>query len=399
MALFDFRKRSKPAESQVGVVEAITLNSSGILSGHGYHMLSEAPEVASAIWLIADLISTMPIHLMENRDNGDIRIHDALARKIDVDPWSLGTRQTWVHWIVETELTEGEAIVIPQTAGPLIADLTPAPHASLYRPVGSRTYNARFNGQTFDADNILHFRLRPDPLYPWRGAGPQVQLRQVVDSIIQTTETKTAYMSSEYKPPLIVRVDAENDLQDEKKRRKFINSYLSRSNKAEPLIIPAGLMEISQAKPLSLTDLAIKDGVELDRKTVASIFGIPGFLLGVGTFNKDEYNTFISRTILPICRGIEQELTKKLLQSENRYFRFNARSLYSYSLQELSQIALNMRNAGLMTGNEGRNWIDLPPRAGLDDLVMLENYLPADRLGDQKKLNNPVIPKEDEENA
>lgn len=399
MALFDFRKRSKPAESQVGVVEAITLNSSGILSGHGYHMLSEAPEVASAIWLIADLISTMPIHLMENRDNGDIRIHDALARKIDVDPWSLGTRQTWVHWIVETELTEGEAIVIPQTAGPLIADLTPAPHASLYRPVGSRTYNARFSGQTFDADNILHFRLRPDPLYPWRGVGPQVQLRQVVDSIIQTTETKTAYMSSEYKPPLIVRVDAENDLQDEKKRRKFINSYLSRSNKAEPLIIPAGLMEISQAKPLSLTDLAIKDGVELDRKTVASIFGIPGFLLGVGTFNKDEYNTFISRTILPICRGIEQELTKKLLQSENRYFRFNARSLYSYSLQELSQIALNMRNAGLMTGNEGRNWIDLPPRAGLDDLVMLENYLPADRLGDQKKLNNPVIPKEDEENA
>ena len=87
------------------------------------------------------------------------------------------------------------------------------------------------------------------------------------------------------------------------------------------------------------------------------------------------------------------------MQSENRYFRFNARSLYSYSLQELSQIALNMRNAGLMTGNEGRNWIDLPPRAGLDDLVMLENYLPADRLGDQKKLNNPVIPKEDEENA
>ena len=56
-------------------------------------------------------------------------------------------------------------------------------------------------------------------------------------------------------------------------------------------------------------------------------------------------------------------------------------------MQELSQIALNMRNAGLMTGNEGRNWLDLPPKEGLDELVMLENYLPADRLGDQKKLN------------
>ena len=155
-------------------------------------------------------------------------------------------------------------------------------------------------------------------------------------------------------------------------------------------------MNISQVKPLSLTDLAIKDGVELDRKTVASIFGVPGFLLGVGSFNKEEYNTFISRTIVPICRGIEQELTKKLLYSENRYFRFSTRRLYSYSMQELSQIALNMRNAGLMTGNEGRNWLDLPPMDGLNDLVMLENYLPADRLGDQKKLNDK---KEDPDNA
>jgi len=163
--------------------------------------------------------------------------------------------------------------------------------------------------------------------------------------------------------------------------------------------VPADLMNFQQVKPLSLTDLAIRDGVELDKKTVASVFGIPPFLLGVGAFNKEEYNTFISRTIVPICRGIEQELTKKLLYSQDRYFRFSTRRLYSYSLQDLSQISLQMRNAGLMTGNEGRNWLDLPPKDGLDDLVMLENYLPADRLGDQKKLNNTFTTKEDPEDV
>lgn len=385
MALF----RRKPSNNRSGVpvgVTAITLNSPGVLVGRGYHMLSEAPEVASAIWIIADLISSVPIHLMENGASGDKRIRDALSRKIDVEPWSLGTRQTWVHWIVETELTQGDAVVIPQTAGSLIADLIPAPDAVLSRPVGSQSYQVMYNGYAFDSDDILHFRLRPDPLQPWRGIGPQVQLQQVVDSIIQTAETKTAYMSSEYKPPIVIAVNSDSPLSDETARSKFIEKYMKRKDKTEPLVVPADLLNFSQMKPLSLTDLAIKDGVELDKKTVASIFGIPPFLLGVGSFNKEEYNTFISRTIVPICRGIEQELTKKLLYSQERYFRFSTRRLYSYSLQELSQIALNMRNAGLMSGNEGRNWLDLPPREGLDELVMLENYLPADRLGDQKKL-------------
>ena len=394
MALF--RKKNTEKRSDVGVT-FLSLKSPGVLASQGYHRLSEAPEVAAAIWTIADLVSSAPIHLMENAANGDVRVRDALARKIDVDPWSLGTRQTWVHWIVETELTEGEAVVIPKTAGMMLADLIPAVDAALYRPVGSHSYIAKYNGFDFDADDILHFRLRPDPLQPWRGIGPQIQLQQVVDSIIQTAETKTAYMSSEYKPPIVIAVNSDSPLSDEKKRTKFIEAYMKRKDKSEPLVVPADLMNFQQVKPLSLTDLAIRDGVELDKKTVASIFGIPPFLLGVGSFSKEEYNTFISRTIIPICRGIEQELTKKLLYSQERYFRFSTRRLYSYSLQELSQISLQMRNAGLMTGNEGRNWLDLPPKDGLDDLVMLENYLPADRLGDQKKLYHE--PKEEPENA
>ena len=138
-------------------------------------------------------------------------------------------------------------------------------------------------------------------------------------------------------------------------------------------------MNVVQAKPLSLTDLAVRDGVELDKRNVAAIFGVPGFMVGVGDYDKDEYNTFVSSVLLPLAQVIEQELTKKLLVSSKRYFQFNARSLYAYD-----------RNAeyvrGLMTGNEVRNWMSLPPKDGLDVLVILENFIPADRIGDQKKL-------------
>lgn len=399
MAIFKTKKRSQQRGRDVGVT-AIQLDSPGVLTGCGYHLLSEAPEVAGAIWTIADLISSMPIHLMENRENGDVRIRDQLARKVDIDPWSLGTRQTWIQWIVESMLTGGNAVVIPQTAGGMITDLIPAPDASLHRSPGNSSYFAMYAGHQYDAGNILHFRLRPDPVYPWRGVGLEVPLERVVNSIIQSADTKTAYMSSEYKPPIIIAVNSDSPLSDEKDRKKFIDKYLKRTDKSAPWILPADLMTVSQVRPLSLTDLAIKDGVELDKKTVSAITGVPGFLLGVGSYNKDEYNTFISRKILPIAKGIEMELTKKLLTSESRYWRFNPRALYAYSLTELSTIARANRDAGLMTGNEARNWIDMPPRNGLDELVMLENYIPADRLGDQSKLiGNESQQKEEAVNA
>ena len=384
MALFNLKKRS------AAPVGTITVNSPGIIRSLGYHPIMEAPEVAAGVWIISDLIASMPIHLMENGKSGDVRIHDALARKLDVEPWSLGTRQLWVQWIISQELCHGEAFVIPQTNGMMIADLPPAPGAYAYRQPGDTGYRVRYKGLDFDSDNVLHFRLRPDPDYPWRGLGPEVQLQQVVDSILQTGITKTAYMSSEYKPPIIIAVNSDSDLADENVRENFIRKMLKRSDPSEPLIVPADMMTVSQAKPLSLTDLAIRDGVELDRRTVATILDMPPFLLGVGSFNREEFNNFIARRIMPIARGIEQELTKKLLLSETRYFRFNSRSLYSYSLTDLANIARDWRAAGLMTGNEGRNWLDLPPLDGLDELVMLENYIPTDRLGDQKKLTQEV---------
>ena len=53
----------------------------------------------------------------------------------------------------------------------------------------------------------------------------------------------------------------------------------------------------------------------------------------------------------------------------------------------------------LATGNEVRGWLNMPPLPDLNNLVMLENYIPASMIGNQKKLNQTTQTTEGEQNG
>ena len=141
-------------------------------------------------------------------------------------------------------------------------------------------------------------------------------------------------------------------------------------------------------QPLTLNDLAIQDSLQLDKKVAASVFGTPGFMVGIGEFNRDEYNNFIGTTIMNIARIIEQEFSKKLLHRMDWYFKFNAKSLKQYSLAEQMDFVTEMVKDGMLNRNEGRTEFDYSPvdDPGMNEYNVLENYIPVAKVGDQKKL-------------
>lgn len=357
----------------------------------GYTRLDRVPAIVAGCYRIAELAASVTIHLMENTADGDVRLTNELSRKIDINPYRHMTRSTWMQAVVMNLLLygKGNSIVRVKTRAGILKDLQPIPSSrvSILPDSTGYDYTVLIDGTEYDPDDVLHFIYNPDPMYPWKGRGMTVVLQDVASNLRQAAATEKAFMSSKWKPSIIVKVDGlTEEFASKEGRKKLLESYIETENAGEPWMIPAGMIEIEQVKPLSLEDLAISDAVKMDTKTVAALLGVPSFLLGAGEFNRQEWNNFVSTKLRPLLVSMQQEMTAKLILSPKWYLRFNSMSLLDYDLQTIATVFTSLQDRGDVTGNEVRDRIGLSPKDGLNELKILENYIPADMSGDQAKL-------------
>lgn len=356
----------------------------------GYTSLDHCPEVMTAVQTIAEIIGSMTIHLMANTKTGDQRIINELSKKIDIEPNSHMNRSQWIQAIVRTLLLEGEgnAIVIPHTRDGYLEDLEPiAAQRVSFVPIGYSDYEIYIDGRRYSPADVLHFVYNPDPLYPWKGQGIKVSIKDVSHDLKQASATKRGFMESKWKPSFIVRVDGMTDaLATPKGRQKLLTEYVDNERAGTPWIIPGEQMSIETVKPLTLKDLAISESVELDKRTVAAIFGEPPFLLGVGEYDQDAWNAFVQNKVKAIALILAQEMTRKLIFSPDWYLRFNILSLLRWDIKTIADVMCTMGDRGYVDGNEARDQLGMSPREGLDELRVLENYIPAAMSGQQSKL-------------
>lgn len=381
-----FSKRSSP------VVVSSKEEFTSYVYGGDYVRLSENPEVQMAVDKIANLVSDMTIHLMENTDQGDKRINNALSRKIDVEPYKYMTRKAWVYKIVRDLLLYGDGnsvahISVDKKSG-LIENLTPFNMSEVIFKSTKNGYQIEFKDKKYSPDEVVHFVMNPDAKNPYIGTGYQVVLKDIVRNLKQAQDTKSIFMRGKYMPSLIIKADGlTEEFKSEEGRDKILNKYIRTTEKGQPWVIPADLLEVQEVKPLTLNDLAINESVELDKRTIAGLLGVPVFILGVGEFNQNEYNNFIQSTVMSIGNIISQTLTKDIIINPKWYFKMNPRSLYSYSITDLVSAGGEMVKMNAMRRNELRNWIGLDPDEEMNELIVLENYIKQSDIDKQKKLN------------
>ena len=398
MRLFNRKpeKRETPqeviAQQEKKIAQLLELiNSEGITCA-GYHSLDQDPTIVAACKSIADLVGLVSWHLMQNQtDGGDLRIKNELSRKIDINPNRYMTRQNFYEAVAMNLLLygDGNAVVRPITEDGYLRDLEiiPAGRFSFMPDPLGYGYKILIDGKVYDPQDLIHFAINPSKRYPWKGTSFRVAVKDVAENLHQAAKTEKAFNSSKWKPPLIVKVDGISaDFQDRNGRDALIKDYLETAEEGQPWIVPAAQMDIQSVKPLTLQDLAIADTVKINKQTAASIIGVPPFMVGVGDYNLAAFNNFVMTTVRKIVECIQQTLTKGLILSESWYIKGNVWQLRDWDLSTITSVFTEFGDRGWVTGNEARDRINLEPREGLDELKVLENYIPVDKSGDQKKL-------------
>lgn len=380
------RSRDAPTKQTRNGVMLCSREAWTVMCGDGYKPITQCPEVMMCINAYADLIGSMTLHLMANTAAGDIRVKNELSRKMDITPNRYMTRSTLMHTIVETLLTTGNQVTVPVYRSGYLEELVPVPPSEVTLVEDRGGYMIRIGGQDVSPETVLHFAWRPDPEQPWRGRGVTASLRDIVKNLRQADGTRQSLLSSPA-PSLIVKVDGYSDeLQSPEGRDQLRRRYIESTENGVPWMIPADAMTVEQVKPLTLADLAIKESLELDKRAAAALFGVPAFMVGVGSYDAAEYNHFVSTRVMAVAKVIEQVLTKGTLYSPEMYWRFNNRSLLAYALADIINAGKEMVDRQAMRRNEWRDWLNMPPDPDMEELIALENYIPASMLGQQKKL-------------
>lgn len=389
-----FKKREKK-DNPATIAWLMGVGEEGICV-QGYTPLDKNPEIVTACRKISELVGMLTIHIMENTESGDKRIVNELSAKLDINPNPLMTRKAFIEAIVMNMLLYGKGnafAVVKTTEGDngsrFIGSINPIPasKATINASADGYSYTVTIDGKIYQPEDILHFRYGVDKNYLWKGSGVNVILKDLAENLKQASATEKAFFSSKWKPSMIVKVDAlVDEFSSPSGRKKLLESYVESSNAGDPWLIPAEQFQVEQVRPLSLSDLALADNVTLDKKAVAAILGVPSFLLGVGEYKKDEWNSFINSTIKSIVMDLQQELTKKLILSPKWYVRFNIMSLLDWDISTISTVFCALNDRGIVDGNEVRDRLGMSPRDGLGELRVLENYIPVDMAGNQKKL-------------
>lgn len=367
------------------------------------------PVVAAAINKLTRQGSTLPLKVYSRKENGERdRVVGHPLEQLLRQPVGRRGPVHWKQWVLMPLLTHGNSVIAKFRAdpdGPPTALLPVSwPFIEAYAPEGAPVewWATTQTGERrwLKVEDTIHFAWESPQgeigTSPLRQLGITIQIEDAAQRYARGILKNAARPSGAIQMPDGVVLDA--DIRAEM-RSDLERLYSGVDNAGRPVLLPGGAKW--EAMSHSAHEAELINQRKLDREEIAMVYDLPGPLIGDlehGTYsNVTELHKQLYKSVLrPWLTLIEETIQAHLIDPEpdwaGLFVEFDLGEQLRGDPIELASALQTQVDAGIMTRNEARKFLNLPrdPNPQADQLFFAANNQAP--IGDAPTDPEPAVP-------
>lgn len=336
--------------------------------------------VFACVRLISGAISQMPVHVFNNKANGE-RERDGnnkIAKLLSLQPTTMWSAATFWEYLVTCMLLHGDgfAIIMRDRFGQPEEFLPISPTETEVDVVNGRlVYYTKLNGEYrgFDQDDVLHL-----PGFGFNGKRSLSVIRwgalnSIGLELAMEEHSGSFFTNGTQQKVAVIKTGKWDKEQQDKFRAAWVATYGGNGNNGKPLVLD----QSTDIKTLSINakDSQLLESREFQITDIARAFGLPSFMV-----NQEQKSTswgsgigeiglsFLRFTLGPHLNRFEQEINRKLFLNTDQFAEFLTSILMRMTLKDRNEA---YRQA--IGGSQGPGWMTVNEVRKMENMVQLSD--------------------------
>tara|TARA_R100001369_G_scaffold81040_2_gene111741 strand:+ start:762 stop:1964 length:1203 start_codon:yes stop_codon:yes gene_type:complete len=346
--------------------------------------------VWSAIRLLSESVSTLPISVYTRESNGD-KLEDTnspIYKLLKFKPNFYQDKVSFLEYVMLSILTDGNSYVqiVRNNSGTPIQLLPINPTEVTVVTNNNELFYQVDSGSVLDSSDVLHIKTLTDDGIT--GISPVQQCAKSLKWSEHLEDFANTFFSNGAKPSSILQTEkALSDSALQRLKTSFNNNYSHLKNSNSTIILEEGLT----FKPISLSpdQAQFLASREFSIAEVSRIFRVqPHLLMDLtkSSFNNIEMQSqeFLTYTLMPYINRIETQMNLKLFRTNelgNTYVEFNVNGLLRGDAKTRNEAYKTAITNGYMSINEVRRKENLNSIEGGDKHFMQMNMTTIEKIG------------------
>lgn len=382
-ALFKVVGADKYADNKVSAAIKVVTDSFGT-SLSGQNVTLDRSLRVTAVWacvrLLSETISTLPIKVYERKADGSRveAVGTDLHNVLTLEPNSVQTPSKLLEFLVASLSIKGNAYFEKKMIGDrliLLQPILPQDVTSIDSgPGGKLIY-------TFMRDD-KEVKLNGDRIWHIKGFGLNGMLgldvfdvgRDVIGAAMSSNEASSNFFKGGMSVSGAVSTDAILTEEQRKQLTKSLTQFAGSKNTSKTMVLEAGMKY--QGISINPEQSQLLETRGYDVEEICRLFKVPPTLIGYMSKQSSWASSlealnqqFLTYTLLPILKNIEESITRSLVKPQDRgrlFVKFNYEGFLRADTAARSQHYQSALANGWMNRNEVREKEDLPRMEGGD---------------------------------